>query len=138
MSGVDGLHIVVSAAMRHGRAAHGWRQKDLADRLQDVQPLGAKTWSANAVAATEAGRRRVDLNELAPLCQVFKITLAQLISGQPYLEYVPQGAEDILLAEVAEVLFGEATAKVAASEALTREIESMRDRLNELLGKAQA
>ena len=59
--------------VRAERARRGWRQVDLAARLDG--------WTADTVSDLETGRRAPLLDDLPRLCRVFNIGLAKLLDG---------------------------------------------------------
>jgi transcriptional regulator with XRE-family HTH domain len=63
---------VIASNVRAERARRRWQQAELADRLG---------WGRSTVSDLEAGRRRVQADDLAPLCIAFNISLAKLIDG---------------------------------------------------------
>jgi transcriptional regulator with XRE-family HTH domain len=63
---------LVAANVRAERGRHGWRQQQLADRLDTSQ---------STVSQIEAGRRRLDVDDLLALCQALQVPLARLLVG---------------------------------------------------------
>jgi transcriptional regulator with XRE-family HTH domain len=58
--------------LRAERSRRRWRQADLA------QALG---WSPTKVADAEAGRRRLDIDQIIELCRVLNVPLSKLLDG---------------------------------------------------------
>jgi transcriptional regulator with XRE-family HTH domain len=66
------LTAVVARNVRAERARHGWRQVDLAEKLE---------WSMGMISDTEAGKRRVCMADMPNLCRAFEVTLMDLLKG---------------------------------------------------------
>jgi transcriptional regulator with XRE-family HTH domain len=66
------LTTVVSQNVRGERARRGWRQTDLAKRLE---------WSIGMVSDTESGKRRVGLADMPRLCRAFEVPLVDMLRG---------------------------------------------------------
>ena len=66
------LTAVVARNVRGERARRGWRQVDLAERLE---------WSIGMVSDTESGKRRVGLADMPNLCRAFDVPLIELLRG---------------------------------------------------------
>ncbi len=66
------LAAVVARNIRAERHRHGWRQRDLADRMG---------WSVGMVSDTESGQRRIGVEDLPVLCRALGIPLSQLLYG---------------------------------------------------------
>lgn len=62
----------VASNVRAERARRRWSQVELADRLG---------WARSTVGDLESGRRKVNADDLVPLCAVFGIPLRQLALG---------------------------------------------------------
>lgn len=78
------LEAVVAANVRRLRISRGWSQADL-HRALTAQ--GLRRWSAATVALVETGRQRADrLADLAALCSVFGVPLADLIAGDDTID----------------------------------------------------
>jgi transcriptional regulator with XRE-family HTH domain len=69
---VPDLQSIVARNVRAERHRHGWRQKDLAERMG---------WSLGMVSDTESGRRRIGVEDLPVLCRALDIPLLQLLHG---------------------------------------------------------
>jgi transcriptional regulator with XRE-family HTH domain len=69
---VPSLTSTVAANIRGRRAALDWKQEDLAARLG---------WTQRVVSRIERGERTLDLDELARICHVLDIGLADLLAG---------------------------------------------------------
>jgi transcriptional regulator with XRE-family HTH domain len=63
---------VVAANVRAERARRGWRQIDLAGKLN---------WSIGMISDTESGKRRVGLADMPNLCRAFEVPLVELLRG---------------------------------------------------------
>jgi transcriptional regulator with XRE-family HTH domain len=63
---------VLARNIRAERGRRRWRQTDLAEALG---------WSPTTVADAEAGRRRLDIGQIAALCRALDVPLAQLLHG---------------------------------------------------------
>jgi transcriptional regulator with XRE-family HTH domain len=66
------LSALVARNVRAERARRGWKQEQLADRLG---------WSRATVGNLESGVRRVQVDDLIPLCQAFEVPLIKLCEG---------------------------------------------------------
>ncbi len=66
------LGAVVARNIRAERARQGWRQRDLADRLE---------WSIGMVSDTESGQRRVGIADMPKLCRALGVPLSTLLVG---------------------------------------------------------
>ena len=66
------LTAVVASNVRGERARRGWRQADLADKLE---------WSIGMISDTESGKRRVGLADMPKLCRAFELPLIELLRG---------------------------------------------------------
>jgi transcriptional regulator with XRE-family HTH domain len=69
---VPNLAAVVARNVRAERARHGWRQKDLAERM---------SWSVGMVSDTESGQRRIGIEDIPVLCRALEVSLLTLLSG---------------------------------------------------------
>jgi transcriptional regulator with XRE-family HTH domain len=72
MRAVPDLAAIVSRNIRAERHRHGWRQRDLAERVG---------WSVGMISDTESGQRRIGVEDLPVLCRALDIPLAQLLHG---------------------------------------------------------
>ena len=66
------LGAVVARNIRAERARQGWRQRDLAERLE---------WSIGMVSDTESGQRRVGIGDMPKLCRALGVPLSTLLVG---------------------------------------------------------
>jgi transcriptional regulator with XRE-family HTH domain len=66
------LGAVVARNIRAERARQGWRQRDLADRLE---------WSIGMVSDTESGQRRIGIADMPRFCRALGVPLADLLRG---------------------------------------------------------
>ena len=66
------LGAVVARNIRAERARQGWRQRDLAERLE---------WSIGMVSDTESGQRRVGIADMPKLCRALGVPLSDLLRG---------------------------------------------------------
>jgi transcriptional regulator with XRE-family HTH domain len=66
------LAAVVASNVRAERARQGWRQKDLAERMD---------WSIGMVSDTESGKRRIGVADMPRLCRGLGVPLRELIRG---------------------------------------------------------
>jgi transcriptional regulator with XRE-family HTH domain len=66
------LGAVVARNIRAERARQGWRQRDLAERLE---------WSIGMVSDTESGQRRIGIADMPKLCRALGVPLADLLRG---------------------------------------------------------
>ncbi len=66
------LGAVVARNIRAERARQGWRQTDLAQRLE---------WSIGMVSDTESGQRRVGIADMPKLCRALGVPLSTLLVG---------------------------------------------------------
>jgi transcriptional regulator with XRE-family HTH domain len=66
------LGAVVARNIRAERARQGWRQRDLAERLE---------WSIGMVSDTESGQRRVGIADMPKLCRALGVPLSTLLVG---------------------------------------------------------
>src|SRR3954452_9488913 len=66
------LAAIVARNVRAERHRHGWRQRDLAERMG---------WSVGMVSDTESGQRRIGVEDLPVLCRALEIPLSQLLHG---------------------------------------------------------
>jgi transcriptional regulator with XRE-family HTH domain len=69
---VPSLGDVIASNVRAERARRRWQQADLATRLG---------WARSTVSDLEAGKRRVQADDLAPLCRAFGISFNKLTEG---------------------------------------------------------
>jgi transcriptional regulator with XRE-family HTH domain len=67
-----GLGDLTARNVRAERGRLRWRQDELAARLGVSQ---------TTVSALESGRRRIDVDDLLPLCQVLQVPLTRLLVG---------------------------------------------------------
>ena len=66
------LAVIVASNVRAERARRGWRQKDLADRME---------WSIGMVSDTESGKRRIGIADMPRLCRGLEVPLRELLRG---------------------------------------------------------
>jgi len=66
------LGAVVARNIRAERARQGWRQRDLAERLE---------WSIGMVSDTESGQRRIGIADMPKLCRALNVPLSTLLVG---------------------------------------------------------
>ena len=66
------LGAVVARNIRAERARQGWRQRDLAERLE---------WSIGMVSDTESGQRRIGVADMPRLCRALGVPLSDLLRG---------------------------------------------------------
>jgi transcriptional regulator with XRE-family HTH domain len=66
------LTSTVAANIRGRRAVLGWRQDDLAERLD---------WTQRVVSRIEQGQRTLDVDELSRVCRVLGVGLPDLLAG---------------------------------------------------------
>ncbi|MDQ1295625.1 MAG: helix-turn-helix protein [Actinomycetota bacterium] len=66
------LAAVVARNVRAERARHGWRQRDLAERMG---------WSVGMVSDTESGQRRIGIEDMPVLCRALEVPLLTLLAG---------------------------------------------------------
>jgi transcriptional regulator with XRE-family HTH domain len=69
---MPGLGDVIAANVRGERARRRWSQAELAARLG---------WARSTVGDLESGRRKVAADDLPGLCDVFGISLVELMRG---------------------------------------------------------
>jgi transcriptional regulator with XRE-family HTH domain len=66
------LAVIVASNVRAERARRGWRQKDLAERME---------WSIGMVSDTESGKRRIGIADMPRLCRGLEVSLRELLRG---------------------------------------------------------
>jgi transcriptional regulator with XRE-family HTH domain len=131
------------------RVAHGWSQREVAERMK---PFGYN-WQQATVARIESATRPLRLNELLDLAALFHVSLTDLLvppMGRDSLEQVRQEKKALELAlEQAEERAKQAAVDAAehaqAHALVMAEVESIRSRLQllrelekEALGDDQA
>jgi transcriptional regulator with XRE-family HTH domain len=72
VAGMPELGAVVARNIRAERARQGWRQRDLAERLE---------WSVGMVSDTESGHRRIGMDDIPLLCRALGVPLLDLVRG---------------------------------------------------------
>lgn len=118
------LDAVVARNLRAALDEREMRHVDLAKRMQDHGQL----WTANTTAQVLTLRRQLSLLELAALCSVLEMPLAELLSGSDLIE-LPDGGAPVPLATLVEMLLtGRATTlrKIVIYEPGPEELKAMR------------
>ena len=76
----------LGARVRDARQEHDITQEQLAAMMQFY---GSESWRAATVAAVETGRRNLSLTEVANLCSILRVNLAQLAGGDVDVQSQP-------------------------------------------------
>ncbi len=80
------LSVVFPINVRAERTRRGWDQTQLAERIG---------WTQNMVSNLESGRRKLGLDDIAPICTALGLTLAELAIDADADELAAIGLERI-------------------------------------------